>query len=378
MMQCPHCSAPLEQGDHFCPSCGLPVNGTPPSSLQQGFVLPPVPAPSGAAVPPPASNPVPPTQNANNGKNKKIIIIIVAVVCALLIGLGAWAIVAMNQSDNTTVQTETNQAQNQSKTQKKTVDDATKKAADTCKVLPDATLERVSAKEGVLIAKLFYSAEGCGNTKYAEKNIKINMKIDGDVVASAIFDFSKKPIAFKDGEAYGSIAFTTWQYWRPIERIEGASDVEIIMQTNQKTSGKVEPDVDGALGGATLSKDDCNRYAQTALAEQLDYDSSRAYDFYSTLTDQLSSKKYGMEIEGKAWDYADICHHFIQYTNKHPRALLIWAADYPNYTQHGHAADYYVVLCGESFSDIDEAKQWCSSNGYQPADCVPVDLESDD
>lgn len=107
----------------------------------------------------------------------------------------------------------------------------------------------------------------------------------------------------------------------------------------------------------------------------MDHDHSAAYDFYDTYTNQLSSKKYNMELNGKTWKYVDIYEHFLKVKQKRPNALLIWASDYSNYTKHGHAADYYVILSGESFNNADEAQSWCSANGYTSDDCIAVDLQ---
>ncbi|WP_238552424.1 hypothetical protein [Bifidobacterium cuniculi] len=131
----------------------------------------------------------------------------------------------------------------------------------------------------------------------------------------------------------------------------------------------------GALGGADIAQDDREKYALAALSEQLDEDGSDATDFYDHYTTQLSSKKYGMQIDGKTWTYVDIYRQFLKLHAKHPKALLIWAVDYPNYTKHGNAADYYVILSGESFDTVDAASAWCTANGYGTGDCMAVDLE---
>ena len=211
---------------------------------------------------------------------------------------------------------------------------------------------------------------------YKESNVRVNLKDGaGDVVAAAVFDFAKKPIEFKDGEAEVSLAFNTQQYWRPVGQIDDGSSTSIVWQTNQKPDGKPAADAGSALGGANISADDRERFAQIALSDQLDHDHSAAYDFYDTYTNQLSSKKYNMELNGKTWKYVDIYEHFLKVKQKHPNALLIWASDYSNYTKHGHAADYYVILSGESFNNADEAQSWCSANGYTSDDCIAVDLQ---
>lgn len=48
---------------------------------------------------------------------------------------------------------------------------------------------------------------------------------------------------------------------------------------------------------------------------------------YSTYTAQLSSKRKGMEAEGKTWNYRDILAQFITMHNKNSNVLLIWSGD---------------------------------------------------
>ncbi|MBM6706871.1 hypothetical protein H6A68_07435 [Bifidobacterium pullorum subsp. saeculare] len=107
---------------------------------------------------------------------------------------------------------------------------------------------------------------------------------------------------------------------------------------------------------------------------QRGHDRSAANAFYSTYTTQLSSKKYGMEIEGTTWHYTEMYNQFLRLRARHRNALLIWSGDYPTYTKN-KTTDYYVILSGEGFGTTADATAWCSSNGYTSDDCLAVDLQ---
>lgn len=223
--------------------------------------------------------------------------------------------------------------------------------------------------------------------QYAQPNVRITIK-DDDVVAAAIFDFSKQPIDFSNGTANGAdasaangttagsaeikVAFTTMQYWRPYDEID-ASSAEVVIQDDQQPNGEPAAAVDGAMGGANLPDDDIESNAQVALSWQKDNDSADAGDFYDTVTTQLSSKKLGMKADGKTWHYRDIYQQFLQLRAKNPRALLLWSGDYPTYQKSG-TTDYYVILSGESFDSADDAASWCTREKYGPNDCMAIDL----
>ena len=94
---------------------------------------------------------------------------------------------------------------------------------------------------------------------------------------------------------------------------------------------------------------------------------------YSTYTAQLSSKRKGMEAEGKIWNYHDILAQFITMHNKKSNVLLIWSGDWPTYSSNSDK--YYVILAGEGFDSTDEAWNWCKANNYGPNDCMSIDLQ---
>lgn len=243
-----------------------------------------------------------------------------------------------------------------------------------CEAIPEAIARDVHANNDVLIVRMQLNASTCENQPFTKNNVGITIKdTDNNVIAAAVFDFAKRKIAYKDGTMTVDLAFDRWQYWRAPSDIE-VNKLDSAVQYDQEGRGEAK-DVDNAYGGRNIAELDAERYAQLALSWQLENDKSAATKFYYTYTTQLSSKRYGMEVEGQTWSYTDIYHHYLGYKAKHPQSLLIWGSDYPTYTKHGNDSSYYVILSGESFDSSDAATGWCGANGYTSDDCLAVDLQ---
>lgn len=67
----------------------------------------------------------------------------------------------------------------------------------------------------------------------------------------------------------------------------------------------------GVISGSNVTDDEAENNASKALDWQVEHDKDSAELFYSTYTAQLSSKRKGMEAEGKTWNYRDILAQFI-------------------------------------------------------------------
>lgn len=352
----------------------MPALPPDPATQQQAPIVPPV---TPGSVPPAPVAPGTGSQPPKKPRKWLVPVIIAVVVVLIAAGVGIWWWMSRSNSSTEASASPSASASASASTSPSSKQSATTKAEKkSCTASPDATLTDVSSSGTNLIATLSLDDSACGSEQYKESNIRVNIKdYDGDVIAAAVFDFAKKPISFDDGEATLALAFTSKQYWMPVDEIDSTSSMEVVWQTGQKPNGKAAANVASALGGANISSDDAERYAQLALTNQLDHDRSDASDFYDHYTTQLSSKKYGMQVDGKTWKYSDIYEQFLNIKQKHPNALLIWASDYSNYTKNGNPSDYYVILSGESFSSEDDAQSWCSTNGYSSDDCMAVDLE---
>ena len=303
-------------------------------------------------------------------------IIIAVLVVALAAGFGVWWFMLRDSG------TQSAQTQSTSQQSGKTKSGDSKAAKDDkpCTAAPDAELSSVDHSDTNLVAQLQLTSN-CASTKdgdtaeFKESDVKVSIKDDeGNVIASAVFDFSKQPVKFNGETANVALEFTTRQYWRPYDQIETGS-AEVILQTGQSGTGEAGSADGDALAGSDIDSEDAERYAQLALSWQLKHDESAASRFYTTYTTQLSSKKNDMKADGKTWHYVDIYEQFLQQRIKHKNAILIWSGDYPTYTKADASTAYYVILSGDTVDSVKAGDAWCKSNGYGAADCAVVDLQ---
>lgn len=387
---CSSCGSPIESSMRFCSACGSPVGAEsqasqaaqPDSSAPAALAAQSVQAvPLAATIPPaqavpsaPSDQYAPaaqsPSSGCKSGRKKTLIIAIVAIVAAIAIvaGLVAWNFLA-HPNDETPARNETMSSQD------KTNKSKTSERSKTCATTPDASLSGVSSSGSTLIATVDFSADACGDHAWKGKNVKISIKdSDNEVIASAVYDFTTKPMKFEDGVTTVKLAFTTNQYWRAVSQIK-TSSTSMVAQKGVSPNGKPAADVDGARGGANIADSDMERYAQLALSWQVSNDKSAISSLHDVPTTQLFSRKYGMEVDGKTQHYRDIYKQYLELHAKWPNAVLAWAADYDYYTRYGHEADYYVLLSGERFDSVSDARSWCSTNAFGPNDCMAVQME---
>lgn len=323
---CPVCGQQSEPGMRFCQQCGAELSAG-PRPAQPVPTAQPVPpaqpyqavqqyagqygaAQPGAVFPPqavqPPAQPSRPGESAGKGKKKTALIvgiIIAVLVVALVAGFGVWWFMLRDSG------TQSAQTQSTSQQSGKTKFGDSKAAKDDkpCTAAPDAELSSVDHSDANLVAQLQLTSN-CALTKdgdtaeFKESDVKVSIKDDeGNVIASAVFDFSKQPVKFNGETANVALEFTTRQYWRPYDQIETGS-AEVILQTGQSGTGEAGSADGDALAGSDIDSEDAERYAQLALSWQLKHDESAASRFYTTYTTQLSSKK--KRHEGRRQDLA--------------------------------------------------------------------------
>lgn len=87
---------------------------------------------------------------------------------------------------------------------------------------------------------------------------------------------------------------------------------------------------------------------------------------------QLSSKKVGLEAEGKTWDEEAILEEFEGLREEFPRVKLLWSGDFDSFKED----DFWVTVVGIGYDDPDDALSWCSSHGLGPDSCYAKQLNT--
>lgn len=196
------------------------------------------------------------------------------------------------------------------------------KPAKTCDAAPDMTVS--SIKSDNLIVTIL-ATSNCddknASTKFNDSATRLTLQdSDDNVVADAVFDFSgdnAKTISGDTGTKI-KVSYASSQYYRPANEIgSNPSDLSVKSVTgSDKGAGAAASSDSGVISGSNVTDDEAENNASKALDWQVEHDKDSAELFYSTYTAQLSSKRKGMEAEGKTWNYRDILAQFITMHNK--------------------------------------------------------------
>ena len=254
--------------------------------------------------PVPVSEPAPPKKNHRGALIVGIVAAVVVVLAAVIFGV--WWFVLRDDGTNGASTPSSSQTANQTDDDEKSDDVTDPDEEDdkptkpvTCGI-PDATLDTTSLEGDAMVAAFTFDSSACGDGEFSDDDVQVTIKdSDGNVVAAAVYDFSAKPLKFSRGSATAELAFAIGQYWRPFDQIGTGADV--VMQPDATSEGDSAAGTSIAMGGANIPSGDVERYSQLAMDWQRGHDRSAANAFYSTYTTQLSSKKYGMEVEGRTW-----------------------------------------------------------------------------
>ena len=105
--------------------------------------------------------------------------------------------------------------------------------------------------------------------------------------------------------------------------------------------------------------------AEAALRQQLATDRPAVESLVGQWVPQLSSKSYGLVVDGVTYDYLQIWQDFESISHAYPGALLTWSSDYSTF----QLPNYYVTILPTSYSSGSEAASWCTSNGLGANNC---------
>ena len=210
----------------------------------------------------------------------------------------------------------------------------------------------------------------------------------GALAAVGVFDFSRQPLAIPpsagasgaatgpggDGSAIVSLAFPVGTFWRLPDEVDVTTIV--VECERDATESAVAPsgtptyDADN-LYETNAALDDEEGVdegaAEDALRWQADHDAPAVINLQAEWVAQLSSKRPGLEADGKTWDNRATYDEFIALKLRHPDALLMYTGDWDMFSNSN--GDFWVTVNGEGFPSADSALGWCVDENYDAEHC---------
>ncbi|MGH3905240.1 MAG: hypothetical protein ACRDTE_13775 [Pseudonocardiaceae bacterium] len=86
---------------------------------------------------------------------------------------------------------------------------------------------------------------------------------------------------------------------------------------------------------------------------------------------QLSSKQWGLVVDGMTYRYTDILNDHLALRSAHD-ARLVWSGEWSSFRE----GDFYVTVAPVPFSTPAEANAWCDSQGIDPKNCFAKRLST--
>ena len=351
-----------------------------PSAVQSGYGASsalPAPQPiSGAAG---SGNPAsgasaPGTKDGKGNKGLIIAIIVAAVVAVALVGALLWVLVIHPR----TAAGVGGDAQSSTQTQAGADGQQGGEESKACDQVPDFAIKSHTMHDTDLVVKLTVTAS-CGTDsalKLDNDAVRLTVKDGDDTYADAVYDFSSDPVSAKAGEdGEATITFVKSQYWFIPDQASW-SDLTVTGELDAEAQGGKAGagNADDVTGADAMDQNEREQVAKAAIDRQIAHDKSAVSDLGDAYTTQLSSKQLNMQAEGKTWSYQDIYQQYVDLRRQWPNALMLWSGDWPTYTDTG-TGSYYVIISGEALGSVQSGWNWCSSNGFGPDDCLPIDLQ---
>ncbi|WP_190973652.1 zinc ribbon domain-containing protein [Bifidobacterium callitrichos] len=375
---CLNCGAVITPGNRFCEQCGVPVgNDTQPRTVPAAQPTP-VAGPESVVEPAPAPHVTPVVTGAGRTAGRSLSTPVIAAIVAaavVVVAVAAFLIIRFvgSRDAGATAPGASNGATSSQSAPKSNGADKSD-AAKTCTSAPEGKVDTIkSTGDGVIASVKFTS--GCDAGTFSSKDVRVTLTEDGATVADAIFDFTKEPITSGRSGRTIELSYPFGSYWRPVDHLTSASSgIDVKVATGATPASDSTFGVGSALAAAPVPDADANGAAQTAIQWQIANDRNAANGFMTTITTQLSSKRDGLDAEGKTWHYQDIYEQYLTTKAKYPNTLLVDSSDWPTYRNTG-TTGWYVLLSGERFPDTGSASSWCAAQGMSKDDCIPVDLQ---
>lgn len=330
----------------------------------------PAPAPAPAPVPAAAS----PAPSAGSGRGRRGLIAGVLAVVLVLVAAGGWMIGRGHSGDadgGTAAGGDTAAA-----SQGQAAQDAPA-TITACGTDPAVKVTSVTADNSTMTAELHVTpscSEGdvlTGSRNHLLLTSPQDWDDPGSAVAVGELDLSTSPAVLSGRGADLIVIFPAGQYYRMGDVTPGEEIAATL--TADRSDSSASGDSDDAVGTVAVTAsessggaDEEEAAAEVALGRLADDTARHAQYAEGHWYAQLSSKKVGLQVEGRTWDNRTILQQYFDYTTNYGSIILTRAHDWSVFDADG---DWYVLLADVGATSDTDANAWCDAQGIGKDDC---------
>ncbi|MCH5643188.1 MULTISPECIES: PQQ-binding-like beta-propeller repeat protein [unclassified Gordonia (in: high G+C Gram-positive bacteria)] len=252
-----------------------------------------------------------------------------------------------------------------------------------CGSPPVFTPESFRTTSGGLGVRMKVSAQCPGGDILFGPRTRITIKDGGDLVASGNFDFSQAPIAVPSLDDAGEgltmeLTYPPGSFFRLPDTLatQSGSDRFLVDCDKGPTNGQ-PPALTVPDGGASAPPVTAtgpalpagtNITATSVDALRVQANSDRAFilaNLNNRWVAQLSSKRPGLNAEGRIWDNQAILDEFLALRLRFSDVRLLYSDEWPVFSYKG----WWVTVAAATFPGPDQANNWCRAQGFDKEHC---------
>lgn len=196
------------------------------------------------------------------------------------------------------------------------------------------------------------------------------------VVALGNLDLSKDPVIVSGNGTEMTLKFNQGQYFRMADDLS-VSHLDVKPKLDRK-SGQKDAKATDAHGTVTVTATDGDaKAAEDAAAAGLTWEAAKdkstaMNDLNGKWVPQISSKKPGLEADGKTYDNRSTLEDFFNSKSTYGDALLLNSDEWSVFDAGGH---WWVTVINDGSSDAIFANSWCDSRDIPTDSCFAKYLD---
>ncbi|OAN30173.1 hypothetical protein [Mycolicibacterium iranicum] len=239
-----------------------------------------------------------------------------------------------------------------------------------CTTAPVVQAESVEmTPDGLTVSAAFLSQCPGGNTE-AGSGVRITVADGQRDIAAGLFDFSASPVTMKPGQtARRTLVFPAGMYWRTTAMFSGAPQLVFHLGEQSQATPVASTSVSDRLVAREVAKPEhgsVDGVAEAVLGEIRDADYSYVSgSIANRWVPQISSKKSGLEVDGKTLTSADVLRDHLALREKYSGVRLVSSGQWTTF----NAPDWWITVVGVPKLGPAEANGWCDSQGLGVDDC---------